>query len=68
MRKTIIRISPKRTSRGIHSVELDEENGEWKVYINGSKNGLPATDVEIYLWKQLQENREQAARQTSTTK
>lgn len=59
MRKTIIHLSSKRTRRvGIHSVELGEENGEWKVYINGSKNGLPATDVEIYLWKLLQKQGE----------
>lgn len=32
-----------------------DENRQWLVFINGGKNGLPASDVEVSLWLDLQE-------------
>lgn len=39
-----------------HQVSLSQdESGAWWAHINGSTTGIPATDVEISLWLDLQE-------------
>jgi hypothetical protein len=37
-------------------LEQDPETGLWFVFTGASKNGLPATDIEISLWLRLQKN------------
>lgn len=35
-----------------------DENSQWLVFINGGKNGLPASDVEVSLWLENQKLKE----------
>ncbi len=43
----------KKEEEGIYKVEIVEENGEWKLYINDSKTPLPASCVEVFLYQEL---------------
>jgi len=39
-----------------HKCRLEQDgNGNWWVFINGTGSGIPASDVEVSLWLDLQD-------------
>ena len=51
---------PPPRRRKVKELEIhleQDEDGNWLVVCQGSKKGLPATDYEVTLWRELQELR-----------
>jgi len=45
----------KKPRVGIQSVSLSLVDDRWMLFINDSKHGIPATDIEVFLWQKLNE-------------
>lgn len=54
--------APPHRARQVAVTLEQDEKGEWFVRLGKSKNLLPATDVEVALWLQIQELKTQLAR------
>ncbi len=51
---------PAPCRRKVKELEIhleQDEDGNWLVICRGSKKGIPATDYEVTLWRELQELR-----------